>query len=71
MSDVDEEDLKLQRASASILSDLEVLLPKILWKRKHGSATGEVHRRVRVTHMYRIFVLVLSFSVSSIPFAHW
>ncbi|KAF1994817.1 hypothetical protein P154DRAFT_475433 [Amniculicola lignicola CBS 123094] len=61
MSDVDEEDLKLQRASAAILSDLDALLPKILWKHKHGTTTGEVHQRVRVTDMYRVFTLLEPF----------
>ena len=39
----DEDDLKLVKASAGLLSDLETALPKLLWK---PSNTGSGHRRV-------------------------
>jgi hypothetical protein len=37
MSAAEDDDIKLQRASASLLSDFEQLLPRLLRKRKHDS----------------------------------
>lgn len=44
----DEDDLKLVRASAGLLSDLENALPKLLWKRpKTNTRRGPVHKQVQ------------------------
>jgi hypothetical protein len=58
MNAAEDDDLKLQRASASALSDLEKLLLRILWKSKNGSATGDVRQSVKTVDMYRAFALV-------------
>lgn len=58
MNAAEDDDLKLLRASASLLADLEKLLPRILRKRKHDSI--EVHQRVREVDMHRVFASVLS-----------
>lgn len=60
MNAAEDDDLKLQRASASALSDLEKLLLRILRKSKNGSATGDVRQSVKIVDMYRAFALVLS-----------
>jgi hypothetical protein len=39
MSAGDDDDVKLQRASASLIADFERLLPRLLHKRKHGLVT--------------------------------
>jgi hypothetical protein len=36
MSAGDDDDVKLQRASVSLIADFEHLLPRLLRKRKHG-----------------------------------
>jgi hypothetical protein len=60
MDSTEDDDLKLQRASASLLSDLEKLLPKLLWKKQHGSDPAKIRSQIREMDMYRIFVLVCS-----------
>jgi hypothetical protein len=39
MSTGEDDDVKLQRASASLIADFERLLPRLLHKRKYGSIT--------------------------------
>jgi hypothetical protein len=56
MSTGDDEDIQLQRASASLLADLEQLLPRLLRKRKQNS--------IPIKLMYTACALVL-FSGSS------
>lgn len=58
MSAGEDDDLKLQRASASLLSDFERLLPRLLRKRQHGSALGPVRQHVRTADMYKACGLV-------------
>ncbi|KAF2800113.1 hypothetical protein K505DRAFT_293440 [Melanomma pulvis-pyrius CBS 109.77] len=58
MNAAEDDDLKLQRASALALSNLEKLLLRILRKHKHGSTTGEVRSRVRILDMWRAFGLI-------------
>ncbi|KAF2473938.1 uncharacterized protein BDR25DRAFT_282062, partial [Lindgomyces ingoldianus] len=60
MNAAEDDDLKLQRASAALLSDLQILLPKILRKREHDS-THAGRRRVREIDLQRIFTLVEPF----------
>ena len=56
----DEDDLKLVRASASLLSDLEAALPKVLWKPGKTSAQhGHVHKQVKQRDINYILRLVL------------
>ncbi|KAF2708780.1 hypothetical protein K504DRAFT_482284 [Pleomassaria siparia CBS 279.74] len=58
----EDDDLKLQRASASALSDLEKLLHQILRKPKHeasiGEGEGEVRQSVRVLDMWKATGLI-------------
>lgn len=61
MSTGEDEDLKLQRASALLLSDLERLLPRLLRKRQHGSAPGPVRHNVRITDMHKACGLIEPF----------
>lgn len=56
----EDDDLKLQRASSALLSDLEKLLPRLIRGRQHGSATTPVHQHVREVDMYRACALVRS-----------
>lgn len=56
MDSEEDEDLNLVRASASLLSDLETSLPKLLWNSKRG----RVHRYVRLPDLTYITGLVLS-----------
>ncbi|KAF2265786.1 hypothetical protein CC78DRAFT_578959 [Lojkania enalia] len=58
MNATEDEDLKLQRASAALISDLEKWIPKILWKQKQDSNLSEVHQRVRERDMFKIFGLI-------------
>ncbi|KAK5107621.1 hypothetical protein LTR62_000956 [Meristemomyces frigidus] len=46
-TDEDDADLKLVQASATLLSDLQIALPKILWRQAEGVEHGRVHTRVR------------------------
>lgn len=45
----EEDDVRLAEASASLLSDLEKHLPKLLWKpsRSDTNSHGSVHSRVK------------------------
>ena len=52
----EDDDIKLQRASASLRTDLQKILSKTLRKRN----TGQVHRKVKATDLAKIFVLVKS-----------
>jgi hypothetical protein len=56
----DDDDLKLQRASSALLSDLEKLLPRLIRGRRCGSATSLVRQHVREVDMYRVCALVRS-----------
>ncbi|OCL03190.1 hypothetical protein AOQ84DRAFT_392453 [Glonium stellatum] len=62
MNTTDDEDIKLQRASASLLSDLQALLDRVLWKSKvDKSEYGQIHRRVREGDLDRVISLVEPF----------
>ncbi|OCK83592.1 hypothetical protein K432DRAFT_440727 [Lepidopterella palustris CBS 459.81] len=61
MNAADDEDIKLQRASTSLLSDLQALLNKALWKKPDSSGRILIHRRVREKDLDRIFTLVEPF----------
>lgn len=54
----EDDDLKLQRASSALLTDLEKLLPRLVRGRQHGSATSPVRQYVREVDMYRACALV-------------
>lgn len=54
----DDDDLKLQRASSALLSDLENLIPRLVRGSQHGSATASVRQSVREADMYRACALV-------------
>jgi len=58
MNAAEDDDLKLQRASSSLLLDLEDLLPKLLRKKRHDAGPGEVRQQVREIELWRIFGLV-------------
>ena len=64
METVEEDgDIKLARASAGLLADLESCLPKLLWKPSRDSAArGPVHSRVRQKDLDYIINLVGSIS---------
>lgn len=55
MATQDDDDLRLIRASASLLEDLEISLPRILWKPGHRS---RVHQLVRLRDLDYIIQLV-------------
>lgn len=57
----EDEDIKLAKASAGLLADLETCLQKVLWKpsRNHASH-GRVHSRVRQKDLDYIINLVCS-----------
>ncbi|KAE8829742.1 hypothetical protein HRS9139_06366 [Pyrenophora teres f. teres] len=61
MSTGEDDDLKLQRASASLLSDLTKLIPRLLRKRQHGSSSGHVRHHVRTADMYKACSLIEPF----------
>jgi hypothetical protein len=54
----EDDDLKLQRASSALLSDLEKLLPRLVRGRQHGSATSSIRKHVREVDMHRACALV-------------
>jgi hypothetical protein len=58
MSTGEDDDLKLQRASASLLSDFSNLLPRLLRIRQHGSSPGPVRQQVRAVDVYKACSLV-------------
>ena len=54
---VDEQDVKLQRASADLLADLTQSLPLFLWRQStHGAP--RIRRRVRARETDRLVALV-------------
>ncbi|EMD69994.1 hypothetical protein COCSADRAFT_78095 [Bipolaris sorokiniana ND90Pr] len=61
MSAAEDEDLKLQRASALLLPDLEKLLPRLLRKRQQGSTSGSVRHNVRTADMHKACSLIEPF----------
>jgi hypothetical protein len=50
----DDDDLKLAKASAGLLSDLERDLPRILWKTKPSSGHKRAHTQVKSRDLDRI-----------------
>ena len=54
----DDDDLKLFQASASLLSDLEHALPKVLWKRSKGTIRGAVHSSIKRPDLDYLITLV-------------
>ncbi|KAF2873394.1 tubulin folding cofactor D C terminal-domain-containing protein [Massariosphaeria phaeospora] len=61
MDATEDADLKLQRASNSLLFDLEHSLSRVLRTRKHDSSAREVHHWVRETDMHRVCSLLEPF----------
>ncbi|KAF2855578.1 hypothetical protein T440DRAFT_550955 [Plenodomus tracheiphilus IPT5] len=61
MSTGEDDDLKLQRASAALLSDFRSTLPRLLWTRSHGSATAQVRQHVREGDMHKACGLIEPF----------
>ncbi|OQO05667.1 hypothetical protein B0A48_09759 [Cryoendolithus antarcticus] len=58
----EDDDIRLVRASATLLSDLESSLPKVLWKKSTtGSSHGAVHSRVRSKDLACIISLIEPF----------
>lgn len=55
MASQDDEDLKLIRASASLLDDLVRSLPRLLWK---SEAHGSVHQLIRQRDLDYVIQLV-------------
>jgi hypothetical protein len=58
MSAGEDDDLKLQRSSVMLLADIERMIPKILYRRKHDN--GEINQQVKEIDVYRLFVKVRS-----------
>lgn len=59
MEDAEDEDIRLQRASAALLEDLRTLIPNLLWRPpRRDNGPRQIHRRVRERDMYRIVNLV-------------
>lgn len=58
MSTAEDEDLQLQRASASLLAEFGAIIPRLLRKRKHGSDSGPVRQSVREGDMFKACSLV-------------
>ena len=54
----EDDDLKLQRASSALLSDLEDLLPRLIRGRRNGSVAAPIRQYVREVDMYRACALV-------------
>ncbi|KAF1846786.1 uncharacterized protein K460DRAFT_417805 [Cucurbitaria berberidis CBS 394.84] len=61
MSAGEDDDLKLQRASALLLADFEQLLPRLLRKRNHDGTPGPVRQQVRDVDMYKACSLIEPF----------
>ncbi|KAH6614108.1 tubulin folding cofactor D C terminal-domain-containing protein [Boeremia exigua] len=57
----EDDDLKLQRASSALLSDLEKLLPRLIRGRQYGSSTAAVRHHVREVDMHRACALIEPF----------
>lgn len=60
MSTADDDDLKLQRASVALLSDIRQLLPRLLRKRRHDGKPGQLRQQVRDIDLYKACALVRS-----------
>lgn len=54
----EDDDIKLQRASSALLSDLEKLLPKLIRGHRNGPHTSAIRQYVREADMYRVCALV-------------
>jgi hypothetical protein len=54
MSAGEDDDIKLQRSSVLLLADIERIIPRILYKRKHSSQ--QVNQQVKEIDVYRLFV---------------
>lgn len=62
----DEEDVKLVKASAGLLADLEATLPRLLWKRrKSENAARRVHTQVKQRDLDYVIRLVSMLSLLS------
>lgn len=62
----DDDDLKLAKASAGLLSDLERDLPKILWKAKFQHGRKQAHTQVKSRDLDRIISYVCVYELSSV-----
>ena len=62
----EDDDIKLQRASAALLADLEKLLPKLVRGRQNGSTAVPRRQFVREVDMYRACALVRSTSLTDL-----
>lgn len=59
MDPEDEDDMRLVRASASLLSDLVASLPKLFWKRSvENGQSKTVHRLVKIKDLEYVIKLV-------------
>ena len=56
----EDDDLKLQRASADLISDLQKLLPRLVRRTQHGETRGRVRQQAREVDMFRACALVCS-----------
>ena len=55
----DDDDLKLVKASAGLLSDLESALPRLLWRpAKNGNHRGCVHTQIKQRDLDYVLKLV-------------
>ncbi|KAH7115981.1 tubulin folding cofactor D C terminal-domain-containing protein [Dendryphion nanum] len=61
MTSTEDDDLKLLRASASILSDLENCLLSLIQHRKAGAGSGNIRTQIREVDMYRTIALIEPF----------
>jgi len=59
MEDAEDEDIRLQRASAASISYLRTLIPNLLWKpSRRDNRQRQVHRKARERDLDRIIKLV-------------
>ena len=58
MNVAEDDGIKLQRSSVSLLSDLKSRLPRVLRRQPQGATPGRVHRWVRETDVDGIIRLV-------------
>ena len=58
MDSVEDEDVRLQRASAGLLSTLRTSLDKVLWKTSKNTGQRQLHRGVRQNDLNRLISLV-------------
>ncbi|KAF2739053.1 hypothetical protein EJ04DRAFT_427615 [Polyplosphaeria fusca] len=61
MNAAEDDDLKLLRASATLLTDLEGLLPRILRNSVQGSTADEIHPQVRALDLGKVFARIECF----------